>query len=211
MAPADRAGCARTSRKETSVRTAAPEGISSTPLHRHDGGAPAVVFLHGIGGAARAWAPQIAAFKAAGLHPVALDLPGYGARPAVDTMDFEALAADLEATIERLGLRAACTRRSLHGRNDRADRDAPPPRRLLRGGARRHQPRLRQFQGRVPEEVHRRPPGPAGGGRDHAGARGFDRRRHHGTQPRCERPCARDRHHGGVRRPPPIARRSGAS
>jgi len=86
------------------VRTAAPEGISSTPLHRHDGGAPAVVFLHGIGGAARAWAPQIAAFKAAGLHPVALDLPGYGARPAVDTMDFEALAADLEATIERLGL-----------------------------------------------------------------------------------------------------------
>ena len=86
------------------MRTAAPEGISSTPLHRHDGGAPAVVFLHGIGGAARAWAPQIAAFKAAGLHPVALDLPGYGARPAVDTMDFEALAADLEATIERLGL-----------------------------------------------------------------------------------------------------------
>src|SRR6185312_6454000 len=92
MAPADRAGCARESRKETSVRTAAPEGISSTPLHRHDGGA------------ARAWAPQIAAFKAAGLHPVALDLPGYGSRPAVDSMDFEALAADLEATIERLGL-----------------------------------------------------------------------------------------------------------
>ena len=86
------------------MRTAAPDGISSTPLHRHDGGAPAVVFLHGIGGAARAWAPQIVAFKAAGLHPVALDLPGYGARPAVDTMDFEALAADLEATIERLGL-----------------------------------------------------------------------------------------------------------
>ena len=86
------------------MRTAAPEGISSTPLHRHDGGAPAVVFLHGIGGAARVWAPQIAAFRAAGFHPVALDLPGYGARPAVDTMDFEALAVDLEATIERLGL-----------------------------------------------------------------------------------------------------------
>ena len=86
------------------MRATAPEGISSTPLDRHGGGAPAVVFLHGIGGAARAWAPQIAAFKAAGLHPVALDLPGYGARPAVDTMDFEALAADLEATIERLGL-----------------------------------------------------------------------------------------------------------
>jgi hypothetical protein len=37
-------------------------------------------------------APQIAAFGP-GLHPVALDLPGYGARPAVGTMDFEALAA----------------------------------------------------------------------------------------------------------------------
>ena len=104
MAPADRAGYARESRRETSVRTAAPEGISSTPLHRHDGGAPAVVFLHGIGGAARAWAPQIAPFKAAGLHPVALDLPGYGARPAVETMDFEGLAADFETTIDRLGL-----------------------------------------------------------------------------------------------------------
>jgi pimeloyl-ACP methyl ester carboxylesterase len=58
------------------VRTAAPEGISSTPLHPHAGAAPSVVFLHGIGGAARAWAPQIAAFNAAGLHPVALDIPG---------------------------------------------------------------------------------------------------------------------------------------
>jgi 3-oxoadipate enol-lactonase len=92
------------SRKETSVPTAAPEGISSIPLRRHGGAAAAVVFLHGIGGAARAWGPQIAAFTAAGLHPVALDLPGYGARPAVETMDFEALAADLETTIDRLGL-----------------------------------------------------------------------------------------------------------
>src|SRR5258707_12520071 len=97
------------SRKETSVRTAAPEGISSTPLHRHDGGAPAVVFLHGIGGAARAWGPQIAAFKAAGLHPVALDLPGYGARPAGGTMDF--LGAGGRSRRDR---RAARAFRSLH-------------------------------------------------------------------------------------------------
>ena len=86
------------------MRATAPGGMSLAPLHSDHGGTPAVVFLHGIGGAARGWAPQLAAFKAAGLHPVALDLPGYGARPAVDKMDFEALAADLEAAIERLGL-----------------------------------------------------------------------------------------------------------
>ena len=63
----------------------------------------AVVFLHGIGGAARAWAPQIASFRAAGYRPLALDLPGYGARPAVAMMDFESLAADVETAIERHG------------------------------------------------------------------------------------------------------------
>src|SRR6476619_4118526 len=85
------------------VRAAAP-GTSLARLYPDNGRTPNVVFLHGIGGAARGWASQIAAFKGAGLHPVALDLPGYGARPAVDKMDFEELAADLEAAIERLGL-----------------------------------------------------------------------------------------------------------
>ena len=37
-----------------------------------------VVFLHGIGGGARSFAPQIASFAAAGYQPVALDLLGYG-------------------------------------------------------------------------------------------------------------------------------------
>jgi len=63
-----------------------------------------VVFIHGIGGGARLWAPQITSFSAAGYRPVALDLPGYGERPAVDRMDFEGLAADIEAEIARLGL-----------------------------------------------------------------------------------------------------------
>jgi len=64
----------------------------------------AVVFLHGIGGAARAWASQLASFATAGLAPVALDLIGYGARPPLTTMDFEALAADVEAQIAVRGL-----------------------------------------------------------------------------------------------------------
>jgi 3-oxoadipate enol-lactonase len=65
---------------------------------------PAVVFLHGIGGSAQLWAPQLGAFAAAGFAPVALDLLGYGARPAVAAMDFEALALDVEAAIARRGL-----------------------------------------------------------------------------------------------------------
>jgi len=67
-------------------------------------GRPAVVFLHGIGGSARVWAPQLSAFAAAGFPPLALDLPGYGARAAATLMTFEALAADVEAAIELSGL-----------------------------------------------------------------------------------------------------------
>ena len=61
----------------------------------------AIVFLHGIGGGARVWTPQLASFAAAGFVPVALDLPGYGARPPVDAMSFDDLAADVESEIAR--------------------------------------------------------------------------------------------------------------
>ena len=64
----------------------------------------AVVFLHGVGGAARAWAPQMQSFASAGFAPVALDLPGYGARPPVAEMHFDELAADVEAAIAERGL-----------------------------------------------------------------------------------------------------------
>lgn len=59
----------------------------------------AVVFLQGIGGEARLWDPQLAGFRAAGYEPIALDLPGYGARPLVDSMTFDMLANDVEAAI----------------------------------------------------------------------------------------------------------------
>lgn len=61
----------------------------------------AVVFIHGIGGSARVWAPQMQPFASAGYAPVALDLPGYGGRPMVTTLDFGDLAADVEAAIEQ--------------------------------------------------------------------------------------------------------------
>ncbi len=68
------------------------------PPSRH--AAIPVVFLQGIGGAARLWEPQVARFAAAGYTPVALDLPGYGARPPVDAMSFDMLAADVETAID---------------------------------------------------------------------------------------------------------------
>ena len=65
---------------------------------------PAVVFLHGIGGAARAWAPQETSFSAAGFAPVALDLPGYGSRAPVTTLDFDALASDVATAVAERNL-----------------------------------------------------------------------------------------------------------
>jgi pimeloyl-ACP methyl ester carboxylesterase len=65
---------------------------------------PAVVFVHGIGGSAAIWERQIPSFEAAGFLAVALDLPGYGAREPVQSMDFEMLAADVEAQLDARGL-----------------------------------------------------------------------------------------------------------
>lgn len=67
-------------------------------------GADAVVFIHGIGGSARAWNRQTANFRAAGFRPVALDLPGYNGRAAITSMDFEGLALDVENAISERGL-----------------------------------------------------------------------------------------------------------
>jgi 3-oxoadipate enol-lactonase len=63
-----------------------------------------VIFLHGIGGGARSFAPQMASFAGAGYHPIALDLAGYGAREPVEAMSFEALAEDIEFTITQNAL-----------------------------------------------------------------------------------------------------------
>ena len=63
-----------------------------------------VVFLHGIGGGAPSFAPQMASFAAAGYQPVALDLMGYGTREPVEAMSFEALAEDVEFAIGEAGL-----------------------------------------------------------------------------------------------------------
>jgi 3-oxoadipate enol-lactonase len=63
-----------------------------------------VVFLHGIGGGARSFAPQIASFATAGYQPVSLDLLGYGGRAPVDAMTFDELATDVESSIANSAL-----------------------------------------------------------------------------------------------------------
>lgn len=66
-----------------------------------------VVFLHGIGGGARSFAPQIASFVAAGYQPIALDLMGYGTREPIEAMSFEALAEDVEFALSESGIEGA--------------------------------------------------------------------------------------------------------
>ena len=61
-----------------------------------------IVMLHGIGADSRLWQPQHAPFAARGHATLALDLPGYGPRPPVETLDFDTMAADVEAAIEGL-------------------------------------------------------------------------------------------------------------
>jgi pimeloyl-ACP methyl ester carboxylesterase len=80
-----------------------PQGATATGVVAK-ASQPAVVFLHGIGGGARIWAPQQRSFAQAGFQPIAIDLPGYGTRPPVDVLDFEMLAHDTEAAIARAGL-----------------------------------------------------------------------------------------------------------
>lgn len=70
---------------------------------RADG--PAVVFIHGIGGAARIWQAQLTTFCAAGYACVAVNLPGYGGRVPVQEVTFEDLATDVEATLASSGLK----------------------------------------------------------------------------------------------------------
>jgi 3-oxoadipate enol-lactonase len=84
---------------DTTTKSAGPAAATLDGLR-----GVSVVFLHGMGGGARAWTPQLTTFAAAGLQPVALDLPGYGAREPVSHMSFEELAADVEAAIAERAL-----------------------------------------------------------------------------------------------------------
>ena len=57
-----------------------------------------VVFLHGIGGGAKSWSPQVTSFANAGYQPVPLDLPGSSAGSSAEA------AAPADALLAHLGM-----------------------------------------------------------------------------------------------------------
>ena len=73
--------------------------MSGPHVLRAGSGVP-IIFLHGIGGAARLWTPQIEHFSRRGYDAIAFDLPGYGGQaPLADGTSFDALTETLEALI----------------------------------------------------------------------------------------------------------------
>jgi 3-oxoadipate enol-lactonase len=67
-----------------------------------DFGLPSLVFLHGIGGAARAWRGQIAAFGG-GYRAIAWDMPGYGGSAPLATASIATLAEALQNFLDQVG------------------------------------------------------------------------------------------------------------
>ena len=66
-------------------------------------GAPALVFLHGIGGAARAWRDQLDGF-ATRYRTVAWDMPGYGASQPLETTSIANLANALKDFLQAVNV-----------------------------------------------------------------------------------------------------------
>jgi len=67
-----------------------------------DPGATPLIFLHGVGGAARAWRHQLATF-ANRFRAVAWDMPGYGGSAPLASVSITALADAFQQFIEQIG------------------------------------------------------------------------------------------------------------
>lgn len=84
----------------------------STPMITKDGrfayeaagdpGAVPLIFLHGIGGAARAWRHQLATFGDR-FHAIAWDMPGYGGSAPLASVSISALADALQHFVAQIG------------------------------------------------------------------------------------------------------------
>lgn len=61
-----------------------------------------LVFLHGIGGAARAWRGQISAFSDC-YHAIAWEMPGYGGSAPLERVDIATLADTLQDFLQQIG------------------------------------------------------------------------------------------------------------
>jgi 3-oxoadipate enol-lactonase len=63
---------------------------------------PSLIFLHGIGGAARAWRGQLDYFKGR-YHAVAWDMPGYGGSAPLPSVSIPAFADALQDFLQQVG------------------------------------------------------------------------------------------------------------
>jgi 3-oxoadipate enol-lactonase len=80
--------------------------VSEAPHHSERGQGPAVIFLHGIGGDAQSWLPELEALSER-CRAIAWDMPGYGDSPALPRMTFPALAEILKDLLGKLGVERA--------------------------------------------------------------------------------------------------------
>jgi 3-oxoadipate enol-lactonase len=68
-----------------------------------DAALPPLVFLHGIGGAARAWRGQLDYFGNR-FHAIAWDMPGYGGSVPLPTVSIATLAGALQDFLQQVGV-----------------------------------------------------------------------------------------------------------
>ena len=80
--------------------------MSVLPTFTDTGSGPAIIFLHGIGGNAGNWQPQIDGLSAR-YRCIAWNAPGYADSPALPEMTFPALADSLARLMDHLGLEKA--------------------------------------------------------------------------------------------------------
>lgn len=74
----------------------------AVPTHIEKGDGEVILFLHGVGGGAYSWMPQINSFSMNYLA-AAWNMPGYGKSPLFGAMTFPALADALEALLDDRG------------------------------------------------------------------------------------------------------------
>jgi 3-oxoadipate enol-lactonase len=104
MAVQHEASVSQAARQQTQQeyeQTVSSGGISYLEAGRPE--APPLVFLHGIGGAARMFRGQLDHF-AGDYRAIAWDMPGYGNSTPLPLVSMDALAAALAGFIEELGL-----------------------------------------------------------------------------------------------------------
>ena len=84
-----------------------------------DPGSPPLVFLHGIGGAARAWRGQLDSFGDR-YRAIAWDMPGYGGSAPLPSVSIAALADALQDFLRADRRDQAHPRRAFDRRHDRS-------------------------------------------------------------------------------------------